>query len=69
MNRIIPFTALFFFWSPIAPRETRSISNIACFIKSFQCDRQTSIAKKEKKKNTIKVDLSFILGGMQECNS
>ena len=38
MSMIIPFTALFFcHLSPIV----KSISNIAHFIKSFQCDRQT----------------------------
>ena len=46
MSMIIPFTALFFcHLSPIV----KSISNIAHFIKSFQCDRQTSKAKKKKK--------------------
>ena len=59
MNMISPFIVLFF---AAYLRETNCISNIAHVL--------SRVAKKEKEtKNTIKLDLCFISGGMQQCNS
>ena len=59
--------SLHYFLLPVALRETKftstadvlsGVSNVI----DFNC-------KKEKEtKNTIKLDLCFILGGMQQCN-
>ena len=42
------FHSLHYFLPPIAFRETKSIANIARFIKNVQSDRQMSTAKKKK---------------------
>ena len=66
MNMIIPFIAVFL--PSIALRETKCISNVA-YILSRVSNVIDVNYKKEKTKNTMKLDLCFILVGTQQCNS
>ena len=64
MNMIIPFIALFF----LALREIKFISHIAHVLSGVSNMIDFNSKKEKETKNTIKLDLCFILGGTQQCN-
>ena len=66
MNMIIPFIALFL--PPVALGETKLISNIAPVLSGVSNMIGFNNKKNKKKQNTIKLDLCFVLGEVQQCN-
>ena len=64
---IIPFIALFV--PPVVLREIKCISNVAHILSRVSNVTDRCQQRKEKTRNKIKLDLYFILGGMQQCNS
>ena len=66
MNKIIPFIAHFL--PPVVLRETKSVSNIAHVLSGVSNVIDFNSKKEKETKNTIKLDLCFILGGTQQCN-
>ena len=56
------------FLQPVALRETKSISNIAHVLSGVSNVIDFSGKKEKETKNTIKLDLCFVLGGMQQCH-
>ena len=63
---IISFVALFLLL--IALRKTKSISNVAHVLSRVSSMIDLRGKKENETRNNIKLDLCFILGGMQQCN-
>ena len=53
---------------PVSLRETYSISNIAHVLSGVSNMIDFNGKREKETKNTIKVDLCFVLGGAQQCN-
>ena len=66
MNMIISFIALFLLL--IVLRKTKSISNVAHVLSRVSSMIDLRGKKENETRNKIKLDLCFILGGMQQCN-
>ena len=62
------FHSSHYFLLPVALRETSSISNIAHVLSGVSNVIDFNSKKEKETKNTIKVDLCFILGGTQQCH-